>query len=93
MESISGDFTGWQAWSAKQANHARDRYAAHRSRLAEQATPTDVAADAHAEANNITSEKSATPNAIDAESRKKSMVQAALARAQALKSKATGRAN
>jgi electron transport complex protein RnfB len=89
MESISGDFTGWQAWSAKQANHARDRYAAHRSRLAEQATPADMAA----EANNITSEKSATPNAIDADSRKKSMVQAALARAQALKSKATGRAN
>jgi electron transport complex protein RnfB len=91
MESISGDFTGWQAWSAKQANHARDRYAAHRSRLAEQAS--DTPADMAVEANNITSEKSATPNAIDADSRKKSMVQAALARAQALKSKATGCAN
>ncbi len=91
MENITGDFTGWQAWSEKEADHARDRYAAHRSRLAEQAS--DTPADMAAEANNITSEKSATPNAIDADSRKKSIVQAALARAQALKSKATGRAN
>ena len=94
MENITGDFTGWQAWSEKEADHARDRYAAHRSRLTEQAldTPADMTAQAPAEAN-FTSVESAAPNAIDEESRKKSMVQAALARAQALKSKATGRAN
>ena len=95
MENITGDFTGWQAWSEKEADHARDRYAAHRSRLTEQAsdTPADMAVQAPDEANKITGEKSAAPNAIDEESRKKSMVQAALARAQALTSKATGRAN
>ena len=95
MENITGDFTGWQAWSEEEADHARDRYAAHRSRLTEQAsdTPADMTAQAPEEANKITGEKSAAPNAIDEESRKKSMVQAALARAQALKSKATGRAN
>ena len=93
MENITGDFTGWQAWSEKEADHARDRYAAHRSRLTEQAldTPADMTAQAPAEAN-FTSVESAAPNAIAEESRKKSMVQAALARAQALTSKATGRA-
>jgi electron transport complex protein RnfB len=95
MEDISGDRTGWQAWSAKAADHARDRYAAHRSRLAEQASEiqADHAVQAHVETADITRGKSANPKAIDEESRKKSMVQAALARAQAMKSKTTDRTN
>jgi electron transport complex protein RnfB len=92
MENITGDFSGWQAWSAKEADHARDRYAAHRSRLAEQAPETqrDHAAQTHADPLNV---ENANPKAIDEESRKKSMVQAALARAQALKAQTTGRAS
>ena len=92
MENITGDFTGWQAWSAKEADHARDRYAAHRSRLAEQAPETQRAhsAQAHSETADTTFGESATPKSIDEESRKKSMVQAALARAQALKAKTIG---
>jgi electron transport complex protein RnfB len=95
MEDISGDRTGWQAWSAKAADHARDRYAAHRSRLAEQAyeIQADHAVQAHVETADIARGKSANPKAIDEESRKKSMVQAALARAQAMKSKTTDRTN
>jgi len=95
MENITGDFTGWQAWSANEADHARDRYAAHRSRWAEQASETqaDREAHAHVETADITRGEIATPKAIDEESRKKSMVQAALARAQALKAQTTGRAN
>ncbi len=95
MENITGDFTGWQAWSAKEADHARDRYAAHRSRLAEQAPETQRAhsAQAHSETADTTFGESATPKSIDEESRKKSMVQAALARAQALKTKAIGQNN
>ena len=95
MEEISGNLTGWQAWSAKEADHARDRYAAHITRLAEQApeTQTDHAAQAHARAVDTTHDESTNPKATDEESRKKSMVQAALARAQALKFKATGRDN
>jgi electron transport complex protein RnfB len=87
MEDISDNRTGWQAWSAKEADHARDRYAAHRTRLAEQA-PETQADQAHSETADTTRGDSATPKAIDEETRKKSMVQAALARAQALKAKA-----
>ena len=95
MEDISGDRTGWQAWSAKEAAHARDRYASHKTRLAEQApeTQADHSAQAHSETADTTSGKSAAPKAIEEETRKKSMVQAALARAQALKAKAIGQKN
>jgi electron transport complex protein RnfB len=94
MEDISGNRTGWQAWSAKEADHARDRYAAHRSRLGEQASDAQAdQAQAHSETDDTTTGESATPKAIDEETRKKSMVQAALARAQALKAKTTGPAN
>jgi len=95
MEDIRGDRTGWQAWSAKEADHARDRYASHRTRLAEQApeTQADHSAQAHSETADTTRGESATPKAIDEETRKKSMVQAALARAQALKAKAIGQKN
>ena len=95
MEDISGDRTGWQAWSAKEAAHARDRYASHKTRLAEQApeTQADHSAQAHSETADTTSGKSATPKAIEEETRKKSMVQAALARAQTLKAKAIRQKN
>ena len=95
MEDTSGNLTGWQAWSAKEADHARDRYAAHRTRLAEQAPEIqpDHAAQAHSETADATRGESATPKAIDEETRKKSMVQAALARAQALKAKTIGQNN
>ena len=95
MEDISGNRTGWQAWSAKEAAHARDRYASHKTRLAEQApeTQADHSAQAHSETADTTSGKSAAPKAIEEETRKKSMVQAALARAQALKAKAIGQKN
>ena len=92
MEDISGNRTGWQAWSAKEADHARDRYAVHRTRLAEQA-PETQADQAHSETADTTRGESATPKAIDEENRKKSMVQAALARAQAMKAKAIGQKN
>ena len=52
--NASGSATGWDAWSAVQAQHARQRYAQHQQRLASQAraeaasgasttTPTDAA--------------------------------------------------
>jgi electron transport complex protein RnfB len=95
MENITGDFTGWQAWSAKEADHARDRYAAHHSRLAEQAPETQAThpAQTNADTADNPNGESANPKLIDVESRKKSMVQAALARAQALKTKAIGQNN
>ena len=33
MEPVSGDRTGWQAWSPAQADHARARYAQRQHRL------------------------------------------------------------
>ena len=95
MEDISGDRTGWQAWSAKEADHARDRYAAHRSRLADQASETAQypAVQTHVDIDNATLGGSVAPKTLEEQTRKKSMVQAALARAQALKAKTTGPAN
>jgi hypothetical protein len=60
--------------------------------LAEQAPEAQAehAAQAHFEATNTSNVESANPKAIDEESRKKSMIQAALARAQALKAKTIG---
>jgi hypothetical protein len=62
--------------------------------LGEQASDAQAdQAQAHSETDDTTTGESATPKAIDEETRKKSMVQAALARAQALKAKTTGPAN
>lgn len=36
LPAPSGGATGWQAWSASEAAKARDRYARHRARLAEE---------------------------------------------------------
>ena len=95
MEDISGKLTGWQAWSAQEADHARDRYAAHRSRLAEPTPETEEghAARTHADIDNTTWDDGAASKTRDDETRKKSMVQAALARAQALQAQTTGPAN
>ncbi|MEG2817724.1 MAG: RnfABCDGE type electron transport complex subunit B [Comamonas sp.] len=44
LDVVSGSATGWQAWSADQADHARARYAQHRQRLATKRTATAVRA-------------------------------------------------
>ena len=36
LVNVSGEMTGWSAWSAKQANAARERYALHQTRLAKE---------------------------------------------------------
>ena len=95
MEDISGDRTGWQAWSDQEATHARDRYAAHQSRLAQSSSsPTALVSDP----NNVAlapppNEANDTSSDADKTARKKMMVQAALARAQTLKTKPIGHEN
>ena len=37
LVNASGDTTGWQAWSIDQADHARNRYAAHQQRTGRKA--------------------------------------------------------
>jgi electron transport complex protein RnfB len=44
MEPVTGDRSGWAAWSAEQADSARARYASHQQRLL--STPPIVAAPA-----------------------------------------------
>ena len=42
LDVVSGEATGWQAWSTAQADHARSRYAVHRARLAAKRAATAV---------------------------------------------------
>ncbi|MDI9855046.1 RnfABCDGE type electron transport complex subunit B [Comamonas sp. 17RB] len=42
LDVVSGEATGWQAWSTAQADHARSRYAVHRARLAAKRATTAV---------------------------------------------------
>lgn len=74
LEEVTPGRTGWQAWSAEQASAARTRYAVHRARLAGRES------DAQA--------TKAEPGAVDdaaaqQAARKRSVVEAALARARA----------
>lgn len=85
LEVVSGNRTGWQAWSDQEAQQARQRYAARQARLA-------VAAKKHtaqqaAELQDKLSDLSAhTKPADDAGmARKKAIIEAALARARAKK--------
>ncbi|WP_234192107.1 RnfABCDGE type electron transport complex subunit B [Pseudacidovorax sp. NFM-22] len=81
LEVVTPGLSGWAAWSQKQADHARQRYAARRRRLqaagaepSPENTPTQapVPADADADA-----------------ARKRRIVEAALARARAARQPAT----
>ena len=47
MLPASGNATGWQAWSAPQAESARSRYVWHRERLAGDATPAATSCSTH----------------------------------------------
>lgn len=83
LENVSGQRTGWQAWSAQQAEQARHRYAARQARRAHQALrqaerKTQTLAET---LDNLAEHTRPTDEAGMA--RKKAVVQAALARARA----------
>ena len=85
LEVVSGEHTGWQAWSDHEAQQARTRYAARQVRLADAAKKhTDQQAD---ELQDKLSDLHAhTKPADDAGmARKKAIIEAALARARAKK--------
>lgn len=70
LQVVSEERTGWSAWSSEQADHARQRYAAHRART----NSTEcTSAQTHA--------ADATPAAPD----KKSAIAAALAKARGMR--------
>lgn len=91
LDVVSGDATGWQAWSSELAEHARARYAQHQKRLAvprrvlrsaeaPQAAPADTDSQA--------AKPLLQPAAATAIDPKKAAIAAALAKARALRNKA-----
>jgi Na+-translocating ferredoxin:NAD+ oxidoreductase subunit B len=75
MENVTGGRTGWQAWSQGEADQARQRYEARRKRLAQ-----DEAGEPQSSALHAGSANQGHDNEAD---RKKSVIEAALARARA----------
>jgi electron transport complex protein RnfB len=82
MEPVTAT-SGWAAWSQSQADEARARYALHRERVARETRENDerLAAKAQAKLDDLPAATRLTdPEAID---RKRSVIEAALARARA----------
>ena len=83
MVPITGSQTGWAAWSATDADAARERYGFHRLRVARAARENDerLAAKAEAKLADLTAHSRNTdPATLD---RKRAVIEAALARARA----------
>jgi electron transport complex protein RnfB len=83
MVDATGSRTGWDAWSAPQADEARQRYAFHRLRVERERRENDerLAAKAEAKLADLAGQSHITdPEAL---SRKRAVIEAALARARA----------
>jgi electron transport complex protein RnfB len=80
---VSGDRTGWSAWSAPQADEARDRYHFHqlRTERAKREHDDRLAAKAMAKLADLPAHSQHTDPAVLA--RKREVIEAALARARA----------
>ncbi len=80
MPAVTGERTGWQAWTPAQAAEAKQRYEARRHRLAREARENDerLAAKAQAKLADLVNQTLLTdPDAI---SRKRAVIEAALRR-------------
>jgi electron transport complex protein RnfB len=83
LVNVSGEATGWSAWSATQADAARERYAIHQIRLAKEplANAERVAKKAETKLADLAAHSKHTePAVLDA---KRAVIEAALARARA----------
>jgi len=86
---VSGVQTGWSAWSAPQADAARERYAVHQIRLAKEPLAKARRLEKKAEtklADLATHTKPTEPAELDA---KRTVIEAALARARARRGEAS----
>lgn len=83
LDPVSGQATGWQAWSAEQADTARARYEARTTRLAREAQENEerLQAKAHMKLADLVSHTHTTPQDAQTMDRKKAIIEAALARA------------
>lgn len=83
LENVTGEATGWQAWSAPQAAHARGRYEQRSQRLAREAQEQEarLLAKAELKVSDIAAHSQHTdPDVLD---KKRATIEAALARARA----------
>ena len=83
MEPVSGQRTGWSAWSADQARQARERYGFHRLRVERDKRENDERLAAKAQAKLADLAQASAISDPDALERKRSVIEAALARARA----------
>lgn len=90
MVPVTGERTGWAAWSPAQADEARQRYAFHRFRVARAAREHDerLAAKAAAKLADLPAHTLHTDPAVIA--RKRAVIEAAIARARARRDAAGG---
>ena len=89
LVNVSGVQTGWSAWSAPQADAARERYAVHQIRLAKEPLAKARRLEKKAEtklADLATHTKPTEPAELDA---KRTVIEAALARARARRGEAS----
>jgi electron transport complex protein RnfB len=75
--------TGWDAWSPAQAGHARERYAAHRARLAREEEDTRERLIAKAEMKLADLPAHSQHQDAQVLDKKRAVIEAALARARA----------
>lgn len=81
MVPVTGQRTGWQAWSAAQADTARSRYALHRLRFEREKRESDERLAARAQAKLADLASQSGPSDPDALAAKRAVVEAALQRA------------
>ncbi len=83
LENVSGERTGWDAWSTRQAEVALERYTLHQTRVARDAREQQERLEAKARAK-LADLPAHTHGAEGAEAaRKRAVIEAALARARA----------
>jgi Na+-translocating ferredoxin:NAD+ oxidoreductase subunit B len=83
MVEITGARTGWDAWSAAQANESRTRYDFHRLRLERDRRENDARLAAKAQAKLADLEGQSQITDADVLQRKRAVIEAAIARASA----------
>ena len=86
LEIVSGERTGWQAWTAEQARQGKERYEARKVRLAREKQEHDARLEAKAQ--DKLTDLAAHSQITDASQldKKRAVIEAALARARARRS-------
>jgi electron transport complex protein RnfB len=83
MLSVTGERSGWAAWSAAQANEARERYAFHRWRIERDRADNEARLEAKAEDKLADLEAGSRITDPAERERKRAMIEAVLAKARA----------